>query len=72
MEVKSRNSDRYGRPEEAVDRKKQARLSRVALYYMKSTTGLDVPARFDVVSIQMVPQGPPVIRLYKNAFELAL
>jgi len=69
--VKSKNSGRYGRPEEAVDRKKQARLSRVALYYLKKHAALDSPARFDVVSVDMGPQGPPVIRLYKNAFESA-
>jgi len=70
--VKSKNSGRYGRPEEAVDRKKQAKLSRVALFYLKSKSGLDAPARFDVVSVYMDPQAPPVIRLYKNAFDLLL
>lgn len=72
VEVKSKNSGRFGRPEEAVDRKKQAKLSRVALFYLKSKSALDAPARFDVVSVYMDRQGPPVIRLYKNAFDLAL
>lgn len=53
-----------------MDRKKQARVSRIALFFMKSRTGLDVPARFDVVSVFMDPQGPPAIRLFKNAFDL--
>jgi putative endonuclease len=70
--VKSKISCRYGRPEEAVDRKKQAKLSRVALFYLKSKSGIDAPARFDVVSVYMDPQGPPVIRLFKNAFDLVL
>ncbi len=72
VEVKSKNSGRYGRPEEAVDRKKQAKLSRIALFYLKNKFGLDAPARFDVVSVYMDQKAPPVIRLYKNAFDLVL
>lgn len=71
VEVKSRNSARYGRPEEAVDRRKQAKLSRIALAYLKGRSGLDARARFDVVSVYMgLPE--PEIRLFKNAFDLAL
>ncbi len=71
IEVKSRKSVRYGRPEEAVDRKKQAKLSLVAMAYLKGRSGLDTPARFDVVSVYLGPQRPE-IRLFKNAFDLVL
>jgi putative endonuclease len=71
IEVKSRKSARYGRPEEAVDRRKQAKLSRIALAYLKSRSGLDTRARFDVVSVYLRPGGPE-IRLFKNAFDLVL
>ena len=50
VEVKTRRGDRYGRPEEAVDARKQARLRRGALAWM----GDHRPRgrmRFDVVAI---------------------
>ncbi len=52
IEVKYRNTDIKGHPSEAVDLKKQKKISKVALFYLtyvvKST---NVPCRFDVVSI---------------------
>jgi putative endonuclease len=70
VEVKSKNSGKYGRPEEAVDRKKQQKLSRIALAYLKSKSSLDARARFDVVSVLIDPPAPPEVRLIKNAFDL--
>jgi len=52
IEVKYRNTEVKGHPSEAVDLKKQKRISKVALFYLtyvvKST---NVPCRFDVVSV---------------------
>lgn len=65
IEVKYRNTDVKGHPSEAVDLKKQKKISKVALFYLtyvvKST---DVPCRFDVVSIL-----GDQIEYIKNAFE---
>ncbi len=51
IEVKTRMSNRYGLPIEAVDEQKQRKLVRLALYYQKCKGLLNLPIRFDVVSI---------------------
>jgi len=71
VEVKSKLTDRFGRPEEAVNWKKRWKLSRVALSYLLSKHSLDKPARFDVVAVGINAKGPADIVLFKNAFELA-
>ena len=64
VEVKYRRDNRMGYPEEAVDRKKQRIICRVAEYYLiKNRKASDTPCRFDVVSID-----GNEIRLYRNAF----
>jgi putative endonuclease len=70
VEVKTRDSNAAGEPYEAVDQKKQERLTRLALVYLKRHGLLDNPARFDVISI-LWPKGErrPQIQHIKNAFE---
>ena len=64
VEVKYRSERETGTPEEAVDAKKQKRISRAALFYlMKQGLGDTTPCRFDVVGIR-----PEWIRVTKNAF----
>lgn len=64
VEVKYRSERETGTPEEAVDARKQKRISRAALYYlMKQGLGDTTPCRFDVVGIR-----PDRIRVTKNAF----
>ncbi|NOY70202.1 MAG: YraN family protein [Deltaproteobacteria bacterium] len=71
VEVKSRHSDRFGLPVEAVGRRKQEKITRSALYYLKKHSLTDVSARFDVMGILF--QGKtPAIELIENAFESAL
>ncbi len=50
VEVKARSSDAYGQPFEAVDSRKQEKLRKVALYYLKQNK-VEVQVRFDVISI---------------------
>jgi putative endonuclease len=64
VEVKTRNSSRFGPPELAVDVRKQQRLSRVALGYLVGKAWTGRPCRFDVVAIR--GKDVDVIR---NAFE---
>lgn len=67
VEVKTRASRKAGRPEDAVGRRKQAQLVRLAEAYL-SKQGLEArPCRFDVVAVE---QGGlvPAVRHLKGAF----
>lgn len=68
VEVKTRLSPDYGNPKLAVTPRKQGRLTRVALAYLKKNHLLHCKARFDVVAIDWT-QGAPQIELIRNAFE---
>ena len=63
-EVKYRSGAGSGYPEEAVDLRKQKKISKCALYYLMVHGLVDVPVRFDVVSIE-----GEQFRLYQNAFD---
>ncbi|PIQ85526.1 MAG: YraN family protein [Candidatus Omnitrophica bacterium CG11_big_fil_rev_8_21_14_0_20_45_26] len=69
IEVKTRRSLIFGRPEEAVGRVKQRKLTQLAEYYMKERRLLDAPARFDVLSIILDGGGKPHFSLFQGAFE---
>ena len=69
IEVKTRRSDRFGLPQEAVLSTKQRQMAKAALVFLKENNLLDKKARFDVVSV-MYSQGVPKLDLIKNAFEL--
>jgi putative endonuclease len=70
VEVKTRRSTAAGEPSAAVDRAKQARLTRLALAFLKKYGMLEQPARFDVVSIVWGDSpSQPALTHYKNAFE---
>jgi putative endonuclease len=69
VEVKTRRSDDAGRPSEAIDQRKEQRMTQAALAYLKSNRLLDYSARFDVIAI-MWPENvrQPTIEHFKNAF----
>jgi putative endonuclease len=70
VEVKTRKSERYGRPFESVDRRKRHALSRAAVRYLQRLKQ-PVNFRFDVVEIVGGPDGElPVVRHIENAFLL--
>lgn len=70
VEVKTWRSDRVHDPSEAVNRSKQEKLTRAALIYLKKNKLLDVPARFDVISIVWADDAQePTLRHFKSAFE---
>jgi putative endonuclease len=69
VEVKTRQSDNAGRPSEAIDQRKEQRMTQAALAYLKSNRLLEYSARFDVVAItwpEKVRQ--PTIEHFRNAF----
>ncbi len=69
IEVKTRSTADYDRPEVAVHKQKQYKLSRVALWFLKEKALHDVRARFDVVAITR--RGPlNEIHHFTNAFEV--
>jgi putative endonuclease len=69
VEVKTRHSDRFGTPEEAVTRAKQKQIAKSALSFLKERHLLDTKARFDVVAI-VYSKDKPKTELIKDAFEL--
>lgn len=71
IEVKSRRSETFGQPQDAVGPKKQRKLSRISLHYLQQKRLEGHNARFDVVSVRMSPDGNR-IDLIRNAFNLIL
>ncbi|WP_199263172.1 YraN family protein [Desulfobulbus oligotrophicus] len=70
VEVKTRQSTRFGTPFEAVDCRKQRQLSRIAQDYLQSHDSADVSARFDVIAVRLDRDGGLVgIDHLQNAFE---
>lgn len=51
VEVKSRRSDQYGEPEEAITANKMRHMAKTALLYVKLKGVLGKTVRFDVVTI---------------------
>jgi putative endonuclease len=70
VEVKTRKSDRFGSPFEAVDARKQRKISRVATAYLENRNIRNRAARFDVVAVRPGSRGEPGIEVIRNAFEM--
>jgi putative endonuclease len=68
VEVKMRRGISFGRPEEAVDARKQARMEAAAEAYLHEHGLPDAPCRFDVVGILAGP--PPRFRHFVDVFGL--
>ncbi|MBF0328492.1 MAG: YraN family protein [Nitrospirae bacterium] len=66
VEVKTRKTDSFGMPFEAVNYKKQAKLRKVSLYFSKQKKQ-ELPVRFDVISI-LLAKGKPEIEHIEGAF----
>jgi putative endonuclease len=73
VEVKTRKSDDYGAPSEAVTKDKQRHMSRVALDYLRLLDNPQVRWRFDIVEVilQEGAKKPAATRLIQNAFDLS-
>ncbi len=69
VEVKTRQSKKFGLPQEAVTKIKQIQISKSALAFLKERAFLDRKARFDIVSVNY-SEGKPKEELIKDAFEL--
>jgi putative endonuclease len=69
IEVKTRATRDFGGPAAAVHERKQRQLSKVALLYLNQKKLFNVPARFDVVAVELIPPSPR-IEIIRNAFDL--
>ena len=69
VEVKARSSTSSGRPSEAVDGRKRARIAGAASLYLASRGAYERACRFDVVEVLERGGAPPRIRLIRDAFE---
>jgi putative endonuclease len=68
VEVKTRTTDAYGAPEHAVNPRKQQRMVKAALSYIKYKKLHQMPCRFDVVAINEATEKE--IEIIENAFEM--
>ncbi len=71
IEVKTRTGYDFGLPQEAVDFKKQSKITRVALSYLSDLKSAPALCRFDVVAVKKNLKGYHV-ELIRNAFEMAI
>src|SRR5437868_10634463 len=71
VEVKTRTREDFGRPLEAVNPKKERRISMGALAWLRLLGNPDIFFRFDVVEVIIAPSEAPKIELVRNAFQLS-
>ncbi len=69
VEVKTRRSRQQGLPEEAVDRRKQARLVRGAAAWMREHGVRGASVRFDVIAVERHAAGSWTLRHLPGAFD---
>lgn len=71
IEVKTRRSQLYGLPEEAVTARKQRQIVKCAQQYLAENNLFDSDCRFDVVSVILDECKPARISIITGAFDLS-
>ena len=69
VEVRAREAGAPVPPEASVDRAKARRVVSAATDWAVKHGGLEREIRFDLVAVDLVEAGQPVIRHYPNAFD---
>jgi putative endonuclease len=69
IEVKTRSSERYGLPAEAVSIGKQRKIVKTSLYYLQRNKLLDYMCRFDVIEILVDAENRHQINIIQDAFQ---
>lgn len=69
VEVKTRRSRAFGLPVEAVTARKQAKIVLMASEYLARRGWVDLPCRFDIVSVTVARDGRPTVEIIRGAFE---
>ncbi len=67
-EVKTRRSDRFGAPVEAITREKLQRIRLLAAKWLEERRAVVRELRFDVASVMVTRGDPPVIEVLEGAF----
>jgi putative endonuclease len=67
VEVKTRHSNTYAEPWEAVNKKKQQHILRAAHYYIRKMT-VQMEPRFDIISIISFPNKELHVDHFEDAF----
>lgn len=67
-EVKTRTSQMFGSPADAVTREKRERIRALATHWLKSHRGIAKELRFDVASVFLRPDAETEIELIEGAF----
>lgn len=67
-EVKTRTNRNFGFPEESVTSAKQDQIRKIAQGYLVKNRVGDIPCRFDVISVLIEDDRPPVITHIEDAF----
>ena len=69
VEVKTRTSQEFGNPEDAITRLKQEHLVAAIEYYLNENSELDFSWQIDVIAIQKLSVNePPDIRHFESVF----
>lgn len=63
VEVKTRHSNAYGFPEEAVTRDKRWKISRLIDWYLQSERIVRRSHRFDIIAIELTDEEPRITHL---------
>jgi putative endonuclease len=70
IEVKTRTSERFGRPADAVTGWKQRRIVLMAQHFLSRRRLHGRACRFDVVTVMCRPGAMPVVDVVKDAFQV--
>lgn len=70
VEVKTRKDVQKGFPSEAISSEKRSKYEKIALAFLKDYDAVDVPVRFDVISIVVIGPNRALIRHQINAFSV--
>lgn len=68
VEVKTRTSIEKGLPSEAVNQAKRSKYEKIAAMFLSQYDAVDVPVRFDVVSLLVIDSDRALVRHHINAF----
>lgn len=68
VEVKTRTSIEKGLPSDAVDKRKREKYEKIAALFLMDYDAVDVPVRFDVVSLLVIGTDRALVRHHINAF----
>ena len=68
VEVKTRTSEKYGRPLDAVDKRKQKLIQRGATEWLRLLGTRDIAWRFDVVEVVLLEGEKPKVHVVHDVF----